>query len=196
MLWILVFAMPMLFLETILHESSHAFVALNQHMDVRSFKFWPHLVDNDPVTPDLHFWQRAFWVELFWDRTPQKEFFFWGRVECSATEKYEETPAGSSTRAWAPMYSGMFLWALVGSLINLLGEFQWYDWALVTYYGAVTVDLENNLLKPLWRKERGDFNKGAQMIGLPRAVSFFLGPFIGLIILTGTGLTLWKALPW
>jgi hypothetical protein len=171
MTWVLVLAVPAYFIQTLIHEASHAAVAVWQNMTIESFKVWPH----------------------FAVKNGKKQFYF-GRVVYGKGKDYVEVGSERTTRAWAPIYTGISLWLVMLSLVNQMTVELWYHWAGVVYLAAVTIDLLNNLFKPLWRKRRGDFNKGALALGWPRWLIVVVGPLVGACILSGTALVLWKTL--
>lgn len=140
--YVLLFALPAFFLQTLVHESAHAAVARLQGLTIESFKIWPHFVDhdNDPST---------------------RELYFWGRVVYSNAWNVPVSDTGTALRAGVPLIVGTILLVVLVLLKLSVGIHAhnvlltgWNVWMV-----AVGTDLTRGWLQAFTRRERGDVNK-------------------------------------
>lgn len=154
---------PAGFLQTFLHESSHAIAVSLCGGEVVSFKFWPHRVG---------------------------QIILFGRVVHLMSPRCR-TPRRRALMALAPFIAGLpMLWILIElvAAYQPVGMILAFALAVGT---ALSVDLIRGLTMPLWAESRGDLNKGMSALGLSRKV--FVGPAIccALGVAAAWGATLW-----
>ena len=149
--------------ETLLHEGSHAIVALRHGMEIVSFKFWPHWHDhdNDPST---------------------RELMYWGRVSWRPKTIQNGMPVGidRASICLAPYVVGLVVWvALLSALC--FGAPRW----LAVFGAAVTIDMTRGLLQPFWRVSKGDVNRAAVVMGWDRSRVKLAGAIIVDVLMMG-----------
>lgn len=155
------FIAPAYFLQTLLHEASHACVAKLQGLQITSFKIWPHKAEN--------------------------RRWYWGRVTYSNTDDVEISSEGIAVRAMAPFASSLFLLSVLAS-IKLSVEFGPNNVLLTgldVWIVAMGTDLVRGLLQAFTQEDHGDIHKARMALDTPiEAVHAVAGAGVTLVTAT------------
>lgn len=153
------------FAQTTIHEFAHAFVALLQKRGIDSIKIWPHKEDPDGTGP-------------------KPEMFWFGRVKYihPAPPEYKYNKYTVALRKLMPVIITLPGWIL--GLVFIL------PWWLNFFWVAGIVDMVRGSAQPLWRKERGDWNRAFYHLGNP-----LLGKILGgMFAITIIGVSLFRVI--
>ena len=163
--WWIALIVPAYFVQTLVHEGAHAIFYTIAGYRVISFKIWPHFVkkdhDHDPKTPD-------------------REFFFWGRVVPTVGSRVITTKVQRISMHFAPWLVGIPFWIAITVMI-MIGSPSF----LLIFLGATTIDLVRASVQPWWREKRGDANRGGEEIGWSHDDLKTYGGILALILAAG-----------
>ena len=155
-LFTLILLVPGFFVQTLWHEGSHAVLAMKSGAKITSFKFWPHIADNDR--------------------------FYFGRVQWEMKKPNFMTNAERAMTSWAPFIVGVPLWLLLCVVL----KWVLFEPVIAAWLICVTIDVAKGMLQPWWRRDRGDANRGATMLQLDKRILKALGTVVSAGLITGS----------